>query len=373
MQILNKFKTHINNKFLLTVAIFLILAFPIVTILFKRFHKINYQVLNRNRNQNPITTSPTPQINAELPKNETFSPTPALTYSPTATPRPLKIIFGIGSQAGPSMDYRIVKEAPVHMLSSWYNGTKDLVWMREQQNDLIPRLFKNHYIVHLITWTDLPEIEIQTPHGSACGRPYPVSDQLVEDMRQLAQIYNGPGPIYVSLFTEFQTYTCIDNNWTGNENYWLTLKDNYRKILKIFHSESPTAKVSLSWGGWQGAYDDKVNQGGRSLFPYFADVIKESDFASFQAMESDSNVEEIRNMTRILGSYGKQVMLAHYKPSNSSNTVFVSDLNTIFTDKILGELINNGLFAMSFMDSEIIDDSDNAYQTAKNLIINYGK
>ena len=312
-----------------------------------------------------------------IPTEEpTMTPIPTITpmpSPPTSTPKPLKIIFGIGSQAGPAMDFRLVKEAPISMLTSWYNGTSDLEWMRIQKNDLIPRLYKNNYIVHLITWTDLPEHNIDTPHGPACGRPYPVSEQVVEDMRQLAQIYNGPGPMYVSLFTEFNTFTCVDNNWIGNENYWMTLKDNYRKIMEIFHQEAPNSKVSLSWGGWQSSYDDPVNKGGRSLFPYFEDVIRQSDFASFQSMESDTNIDDIQDMTRILGSYGKPVMLAHYKPANASSTVFENDLRVIFSDEIMNGLIKNGLFAFSFMDSEIIDKSESSYQAAKNAAVKYGK
>ena len=69
----------------------------------------------------------------------TFSPTKILNSTNTITPSPKvfptnlppsKILFGIGSQAGPAMDYRIVKESPVYMLTSWYNGTKDLEWMQ---------------------------------------------------------------------------------------------------------------------------------------------------------------------------------------------------------------------------------------------------
>lgn len=302
--------------------------------------------------------------------------TPAPTNTPTPTkppPPPVKILFGIGSQAGPAMDFRLVKEAPVHMLTSWYNGTADLVWMKVQQNDLIPRLYKNKYTVHLITWTDLPEKDIQTPHGPACGRPYPVSDQVVEDMKQLAQIYNGDGPMYVTLFTEFQTFTCTDNNWTGNENYFNTLKENFRKIKDNFHKYAPRSKVGISWGGWQSRYDDPVNKGGKSLFPYFADILKESDFTAFQAMESDTNVQEILDMTKILGAYKKPVMLSHYKPSNGSNTVFDNDMKKIFTDEIMRKLINDGLFAMSYMDDELINRSETSYQLVKNGIIKYGK
>lgn len=304
--------------------------------------------------------------------NSTPTPSPTIA-SPQTIKSSGKILFGIGSQAGPAMDFRLVQEAPVHMLTSWYNGTKDLEWMQIQKNDLIPRLYANHYVVHLITWSDLPEEDIQTPHGAACGRPYPVSTQVVEDMKQLAQIYNGPGPMYVSLFTEFQSYTCIDNNWIGNENYWLTLKDNFRKIKDIFHQYAPLSKVAISWGGWQSRYDDSVNQGGRSLFPYFADILKESDFTAFQTMESDTNIQEMLDMTGILSAYGKPVMLAHYKPSSGSHEVFDNDMRRLFTDDVMQQLINKGLFAFSFMDSELIDNSETSYQLVKTGIQKYGK
>lgn len=327
--------------------------------------------------QPTISGTPTPVVTT-IP-SPTILPTATSTAikSPLTTPVPVKsaskILFGIGSQAGPAMDFRLVKESPVHMLTSWYNGTKDLEWMRVQQNDLIPRLYAKRYIVHLITWTDLPEETIETPHGTACGRPYPVSTQVVEDMKQLAQIYKGDGPMYISLFTEFQTFTCTDNNWIGNENYFNTLKDNFRKIKDNFHQYAPQSKVSISWGGWISRYDDQVNQGGRSLFPHFADILKESDFTSFQTMESDTNIQEMLDMTRILGAYGKPVMLAHYKPASGSHEVFNEDMNRLFTDEVIGQLTRNGLFAFSFMDSELIDSSDTSYQLVKAGIQKYGK
>lgn len=319
-----------------------------------------------------ISTLTQPTIAATATPTPTTIPT--ATIAPTFTQMPSnKLLFGIGSQAGPAMDFRIVKEAPVHMLTSWYNGTKDLEWMRVQQNDLIPRLYANKYIVHLITWTDLPEENIQTPHGPACGRPYPVSTQIVEDMKQLAEIYNGPGPMYVSLFTEFQTFTCTDNNWIGNENYWNTLKDNFRKIKDIFHQYAPQSKVAISWGGWINRYDDKINQGGRSLFPYFADILMESDFTAFQTMESDTNIQDMLDMTRILAAYGKPVMLAHYKPSNGSSEVFDNDMKKLFTDDVMQQLTRNGLFAFSFMDDEMLNKSEESYNLVKTGIQKYGK
>ena len=318
-------------------------------------------------------TSAVIQPRAESSTIPTSSPTPSPTALPSPTKPPLKIIFGIGSQAGPAMDYRIVKEAPVHILTSWYNSSKDLEWMQIQKNDLIPRLYKNKYIVHLITWTDLPEENIQTPYGPACGRPYPVSTQVMEDMKQLAQIYNGPGPMYVTLFTEFPSFTCVDNNWNGNENYWRTLKDNFRIIRDNFHKYAPQSKVALSWGGWLNRYDDKVNQGGRSLLSHFDDVLKESDFTAFQTMESDTNVQDILNMTSILGSYRKPIMLAHYKPSSGSQEVFDNDMRKLFTNDVMNQLVESGLFAFSFMDNELLSKSETSYQLVKTGIEKYGK
>ncbi len=61
------------------------------------------------------------------------------------------------------------------------------------------------------------------------------------------------------------------------------------------------AKVSLGWGGWQTRFDDPSTGAGRSMFPYFDDVMRASDFQSFQAIQSDSNVADVRAMTRLLG------------------------------------------------------------------------
>lgn len=351
-------------------AIVLIGILVLTAVATMRLLKPSQNYARRERTNQPVKLTSTPYFSPT--PDPTATPAPTNTLIPTKPPAVNKIIFGVGSQAGSAMDYRLVKEAPVHMLTSWYNGTKDLEWMRIQQNDLIPRLYANKYIVHLITWTDLPEETIQTAYGTACGRPYPVSDQVVEDMKQLAQIYNGNGPMYVTLFTEFQTYTCTDNNWIGNENYYNALKDNFRKIKNIFHQYAPRSKVALSWGGWQSTYDNPVNKGGRSLFPYFADVIKESDFAAFQAMESDTNITEILDMTRILGAYGKPVMAAHYKPANDSQAVFDADMSQLFTDEVMLELIKNGLFAFSFMDYNQIGNSEASFQTVKAGIQKYG-
>jgi hypothetical protein len=67
-------------------------------------------------------------------------------------------------------------------------------------------------------------------------------------MMKLAQIFNGKGPLYVSLFAAFQTYACVNNQWVGSENYWRALKDQYRAAHAIFHHYAPNSRVSLCWG-----------------------------------------------------------------------------------------------------------------------------
>src|ERR1044071_9720671 len=102
-----------------------------------------FLLIGKSQNTLPVPTS-VPSFTTIPSPTPTSTPSPTPKPTPTPTPKPpAKIIFGIGSQAGPAMDYKLVKEAPVHMLTSWYNGPSDLVWMRVQQNDLIPRLYKN--------------------------------------------------------------------------------------------------------------------------------------------------------------------------------------------------------------------------------------
>lgn len=316
---------------------------------------------------------------SDLPVEQSpiLEPTPSPPNSPSPSSSPTKkdnkLMFGIGSQGGPAMNYRLVKEAPVKMLTSWYNGPSDLEWMAVQKNDAIKRIYAGGYTVHIVTWTDPITTNIQTSYGPACGVEYPVSTRILDDMKQLAQIWAGPKPIYVTLFTEFQTYTCTNNTWNGNENYYNALKDNFRKIKDIFHQNAPGSKVAISWGGWQSRYDDPTNKAGQSFFPYFDDIMRESDFSAFQAMESDTNINEITDMVNRFSKFGKPIMVSHYKPANHSQGVFQNDMKWLFTDDALNQLTAKGLFAFSFMDEDMINQSDENYQLVKNGITKYGK
>jgi len=262
----------------------------------------------------------------------------------------------MGPEANVARTAPLVRQVPVRMLTSWYNGPGDLDWMAAWRGSEVPKAYAAGYSLHLIVYSGDPEGPVATPHGQACGRAYPLSGRFLDDMRRLARIFAGPagGPrLYVSMFTELQTYPCADNAWSQNPAataYYRTLKDRYLATLAIFHQLAPNARVSLSWGGWQARWDDRATGAGRSLFRHFADVLRASDFQSFQAMATDTNTGDIRAMVRTLGVYGP-VMLAHYKPDNGSGAVFAADLRAILTDRYVAQVTRDGLFAISFMDA----------------------
>ena len=108
------------------------------------------------------------------------------------------------------------------------------------------------------------------------------------------------------------------------------------------------------------------------MFPPFADVMAASQFQSFQAMQTDTNVNDIRNMTETLGHYGP-VMLSHYKPDNGSNTTFAADMASVLSDGYLAAVVAHGLFAVSFMDNHNLSESPSTYTLVANGVRRYGR
>jgi hypothetical protein len=271
-----------------------------------------------------------------------------------------KLLFGLGPEADVARASALVRSSPVRMLTSWYNGPQDFEWLKTWQTQEIPLAYLDGYAMHLIVFADGPEVPLNTRYGIACGRSYPLADRFLGDMRRLAETFAGDGagpPLYVTLFTEFQTYPCRDSAWApdpATRAYYRALQDRYRATLKIFHRLAPNAQVSLGWGGWQTRWDDPAQGGGRSMFCHFANLMSASDFQSFQAMESQGNADDIAAMTRTLGAYGP-VMLAHLKPDNGSQATFDADVRAILTVPSLRQLQRYGLFALSFMDTANLD------------------
>jgi hypothetical protein len=325
------------------------------------------------------TVSPSPTASPAPTYPPTVAPTPTPVPTPKATPpptSPAKLSFGLGPAVDSARNARLTLDAPVSIMSTWFNGAGDLGWTTDAYHQgMYDQQYAAGRAVHLIIWTGGGETAISTKYGTACGRPYPLSDRFLGDMEALAKAFNGPGTLYVTLFTEFQTFACTDNAWNPNAQttaYWRALKDRYLEALAVFHAHAPASKVSLGWGGWQAAWDDPAKGGGRSMFGYFADVMSASDFQSFQAMESDSNVSDVRAMVNILNDYGK-VMLAHYKPNNGSQAVFDADVRTMFTDTFMAELTGAGLFAWSFMDQANLSANELTYAFVRDAVRRYGQ
>jgi hypothetical protein len=295
--------------------------------------------------------------------------------SATASAAGPRLLFGMGTEADAAIRSALVKQAPVRMLTSWYNGPKDLTWMTRWKTGTVRQAYAAGFALHLIVFSDDPEVALTTSHGPACGRAYPVSSQFASDMTALATTFggrsNGP-PLYVTLFTEFQTYPCRDNGYSADQlatNYYLALKDQFRAAHAVFHQHAPNARVSLGWGGWQAKFDDPGRAGGRSMFEHFADVMRLSEFQSFQAMDSESNTAAIRAMVRTLGGYGP-VMLAHYQ---SDGAAYAADVRAILTDAYLGEVTRDGLFAISFMDHDRLSASASTFQFVRAAVQRYGR
>ncbi len=341
------------------------------------------QLTSRQVPDSTVNTTPTQgKAISVAPQPESKPVGPALVQAAQtapATPSAPPLLFGLGTEMDGVLRSRLYRDAPVNLLTSWFNDSGDLKFMRPWANDIIPQAYADGKSLHLVVWTNDKEIPFDTKYGPACGRGYPFSASFADDMKQLATTYKGSGILYVSMFTEFQTYPCKDNMWQGSENYYRALQDQYRLAQAIFHENAPNSQVSLTWGGWQAAWDDKARGGGRSLLPHFADVMRSSDFQSFQAMDSTSNFAHITDMTRLLHSYGSasignnKVMVAHFKPDNGSQSAWRNDLERIFTPENIAVLQKNGLFAFNFMDEKNLNASETAYQQARRVVQTYAR
>lgn len=281
-----------------------------------------------------------------------------------------RLLFGVGPTADSALASPVTQQAPVRMLTTWYNGPKDLEWLRGWRDSLIPQAYADGFAHHVIVFSDDPEGSVSTSAGQACGRGYPVSERIVDDLRELADIFAG-GPLYVTMFTEFQTFPCQDNQWAGSETYYEALKATYLEAVDVFHRANPEARVALGWGGWQSRWDDPATGAGRSLIDHFTDVMAASDYQAFQAMQSDTNLDDIRAMTDLLAPYGP-VMVAHYQPDNQSGATFAADMSAIFTDEVVAELTGAGLFAFGFMETGFLEGDPARVRQAIDAVGAYG-
>jgi hypothetical protein len=267
-----------------------------------------------------------------------------------------RILFGLGTEADGDRSGRLAKSAPLGMLSSWYNGPSDLSWMSGWETSEIPRDYAAGYEMHLIVWSGEPRGTFSTPFGTACGQPYPLSAGFLSDMERVARIFRPPSgrTLYVTLFSEFQSYACDGNEWSGSPQttaYYEALKVQYMAALKIFHRLAPGSQVSLGWGGWQARWNGPATGAGRSLFQHFAEVMRASDFESFEVINSTTDTSDIRAMTRALRPYGR-VMLAYYRPPEGGAATTQAHLRAVLAPAFLAHMRTLGMFSMAFMNEE---------------------
>src|SRR5690348_15083920 len=86
-----------------------------------------------------------------------------------------QLMFGMGTEADGARTTPLATQAPVKMLTSWYNGPGDLNWMSGWQNGEIPSDYAAGYAMHLVVYSGQPHVNLSTPYGPACGQAYPLS------------------------------------------------------------------------------------------------------------------------------------------------------------------------------------------------------
>lgn len=273
-----------------------------------------------------------------------------------------EILWGIGDQISGAQSTPVFRDALVGMITSWYNKPGDLSWMRGYQEEpTMSNLYRKGYAQELVVWlADYPQ--------------YAISSTFQEDIKDLIRIFkgNGPenGPIYVVLFTEFETYS-------QDPEYFQHLKEAFLEARKSIKQEYEKAYVALGFGGY-----GWIGQPERELKDWEIEALEAGDFAAVQHMHHASRLDlmipQVRRSVKQLGSYGKPVMVSHFKLwSNEGDTEelpsvsFNNFINEIFTRESLQSLADDGLFAWDFMDDNYINDPGRAYEKIKEIIARY--
>lgn len=270
-----------------------------------------------------------------------------------------EILWGMGDQIDGATSTPIYKNAPIGMVTSWFNKPNDLNWMRGYKNETtMSNLYRRGYAQELVIWlADYPE--------------YAVSAEFQDDLKELIRIFkgNGPhyGPLYVVLFTEFETYS-------QDSTYFANLKEAFLHGKKNIKEEYSEAFVALGFGGY-----GWIGQAKRELHEWQKEALEASDFAAVQHMHHASRLDlmvpQVRRSVRQLGSFGKPVMVSDFKlwsnegdasglPSNSFNNF----INQVFSRESLQSLADDGLFAWDFMDDDYINDASEAREKIKIII-----
>jgi hypothetical protein len=262
---------------------------------------------------------------ATLPDGTTVSPRRPVPGIPS--PSSTKLLFGIGDQANSAAATELVRQTPTRMLTTWFHIPQDIGRFHPWRKTLIPDAYADGYALHLIVASWDVEPTVATDRGTGCGKPYPLTDGFLDHMHRLARIFAGKAddpPLFVTVFHGVNVYGDYTRD-PASTTYYDAIKKRYLQAREIFHQEAPNARVALGFRSWQANYDDPSIGGGLSMFPYFADMLRISDFQSVFSWERDTNIHHIHQAVQALGHYGP-VMLAQYAdnglPSQRSKTTY---------------------------------------------------
>jgi serine/threonine protein kinase len=276
-----------------------------------------------------------------------------------------KLLYGMGDKLNSVLTNELVRDSPIRMLTTNYHKADDLTWLASWRDTVVPDAYARGFALHVVVadWQeDDPEVPVQTRYGPGCGRPHPLSPEFLDDMRALARIFAGKAggpPLYVTMFQEVNKFACVDGAYAENDEttaYYKALKDRYLEVRQIFKDEAPNAQMSLGWDGYQSEDDEPSTGGGRSMFGYFADVLRASDFQSVLAKQPYGNIDQVRRAVRILGEYGK-VMVAAYGNKDTPSDIVDLDVRTLLNDESLADLTAHGLFAWNFNTERVLDSA----------------
>jgi hypothetical protein len=277
--------------------------------------------------------------------------------SAASTPR---LIFGMGDEVSGAEATPLYGAAPINMVTSWYNGPGDLGWMTGYRNtSQMSQIYASGRAQELVVWL-------------ANDPSYAISAQFQSDIASLVTTFagNGPqhGPLYVVLFSEFETYS-------SDPSYQAQLLDAYVSAVKVIHAAYSQAKVALGFGGYDWTTADPV----RDLSAYTA-AIAASDFLAVQEMQSCSDEpaleSQVKESVAQLGALGKPVMISHFKLWGGTTACETSAMATfeshMWTKSELSTLTSEGLFAWGLMDDGYVNSPGSSYTTAVSDITAYG-
>ncbi len=191
----------------------------------------------------------------------------------------IEIIWGIGNEIPMAQETPLFREAPVKMITSWFSKPGDLEWMRYYpERNTLASLYGQGYAQQLIIWlADYPE--------------YAISGEFQTDLEELIEIFKGDGPsygpLYVVLFTEYETYS-------NDPEYFHQLRDAFLESQNTIKQVYESANVAIGFGGygWSGIAR-------RELKDWEIEVLEAGDFTAVQAHHHVSNIDlmipQIRN------------------------------------------------------------------------------